>query len=122
MKPIKLLLVFTFMLFALTALAQSADIENFDAQSTCIDENGDFIRFVATSRHVVITNDGEGSVNVSVKGVCPTSSKSAVHWDNFDFFGAECFAGSAGTVPFWKYHMRPNGKYHLKCSSYPLDD
>ena len=120
MKLIKLLLVFTFMLFALTALAQSADIENFDAQSTCINEFGVFL-VGATSRHVVITNDGEGSVNVSVKGVCPTSSKSSVHWDNFDF-GAGCSAGSAGIVPFWKYHMRPNGKYHLKCSSYPLDD
>ena len=118
MKLAKLILATTFMLFASTALAQSAVIENFDAQSTCIDEFGTFL-LGQTSRHVVITNDGEGTINVSVKGICPTSSDFSIHWDNFDF-NAGCSAGNAGVLPFWKYHMRPDGKYHLKCSSYPL--
>ena len=120
MKLIKLLFVTTFMLFAANALAQSADIEIIDADFNCIDEFGGIL-VGQTARRVVITNDGQGTVNVSVKGVCPTSQDSAVNWNNFQL-GGLCFAGSAPPVPFWKYHMRPDGKYHLNCSSFPLDD
>ena len=122
MKLIKLLTVSTFMLFAAAAFAQSAVIEYFDSQTACIDEFGEFLSGKSqAARKVVITNDGEGTVNVSVKGICLTDSDSAVNWDNFDI-DVKCNAESAGIVTFWKYHMRPDGKYHLTCSSYPLDD
>ena len=97
-------------------------IETFDADGTCIDADGNFL-LAETVRQVVITNDDEGTVNLIIKGDCPTSSSSAVNFDSETFpILIGCNAGSAGTVFYWKYHMRPNGKYTSKCSSQPLDD
>ena len=121
MKLIKLFCVATLMLFTTMAYADPAVIETFDATSTCFDEDGNFL-LATTTRQVVITNDGEGTVNVSIKGDCPTTSSSAVNFDSETFPSViGCGAGSAGTVLYWKYHMRPDGKYSGKCSSYPLD-
>ena len=122
MKLIKLFTVSSFMLFAAPVFAESAVIEYFDSSTSCFNEFGELLSGQSqTVRQVVITNDGEGTVNVSVKGVCYTSSDSAVNLNNFDFDELGCNAGSAGIVFFWKYHMRPDGKYHLTCSSNSLD-
>jgi hypothetical protein len=122
MKLIKLLFASTFMLFASLVYADPAIIETFDAASTCFDEYANQLPST-TTRHIVITNDGEGTVNLVIKGVCPTSQSSAVNFDSETFpIVLGCSAGSAGVVFFWKYHMRPNGLYTVKCSSYPLDD
>ena len=105
-----------------TLYADPAVIETFDATSTCFDQDGNFL-LGENSRHIVITNDGEGTVNLTIKGICPTSSESAVNFDSETFpVIIGCDAGSAGVVYYWKYHMRPDGRYTTKCSSYPLDD
>ena len=122
MKLFKLFFVSTFVLFASIAYADPALIEIFDADGTCIDEDGNFL-LTQTVRQVVITNDDEGTVNLVIKGDCPTSSSSAVNFDSETFpIEIGCNAGSAGAVFYWKYHMRPDGKYTSKCSSQPLDD
>ena len=121
MKLIKLFCVSTLMLFASIAYADPAMIETFEADGTCIDEDGNFL-LAPTVRQVVITNDDEGTVNLVIKGDCPTTSSRAVNFDSETFPTViGCNAGSAGTVFYWKYHMRPDGKYTTKCSSQPLD-
>ena len=121
MKLIKLLCVAAFMMCASIAYADPAVIEIFDAEGSCIDEDGNFL-LAQTVRRVVITNDDEGTVNLIIKGDCPTSSSSAVNFDSETFpVLIGCGAGSAGVVFFWKYTMRPDGKYTSKCSSNPLD-
>jgi len=122
MKLIQLLFVPTFMLFSSIAFADPALIEIFDADSICIDEGGNFLPST-TTRQIIITNDGEGTVNMKITGVCPTSQSGAVNFDSETFpILVVCNAGSGGAVFFWKYHMRPNGRYHTTCSSHPLDD
>ncbi len=122
MKLIKLLFVSTFMLFATIAYAEPAVIETFDAYRACWDDNGDQV-MTDTVRKVVFTNDDEGTVNISIWGICENSSSTAVNYDSetFDTL-VVCDAGGGVVVWHWKYHMRPDGRYHTKCSSHPLDD
>jgi len=100
--------------------AEPALIETFDADGNCINQDGD-IESTEITRQVVISNDGDGTVNVTARGTCTNTSGTAVNFDSDTFIGA-CNAGSAGLVLFWKYTMRPDGQYMLKCSSYPLED
>ena len=110
------------MLFSSSLYAEPAVIENFDAQRSCWDADG-FQQLSDTTRQVVITNDGEGTVNLTIRGTCTNNSGRAVNYDSETFpIFVVCDAGSAGVVEYWKYHMRPDGKYTTKCSSYPLDD
>lgn len=121
-KRMCLLLATVMMIAGSFVYADPAVIETFDATTTCFDQDGNFL-LGENSRHIVITNDGEGTINVTIKGTCPTASESAVNFDSETFpVLIGCNAGSAGVVGYWKYHMRPDGRYTTKCSSYPLDD
>lgn len=113
------------MVFAVTlcstqaVLAEPSVVTSFNGATSCFDSAGNLVPAEST-RKVVFTNDGEGTVNVSIKGVCHATSSSAVNWSNFDF-PVYCSAGNNTMVPYWKYHMRPDGKYSIQCSSYPLE-
>lgn len=103
-----------------TAIADPAIRDSFGGISGCIDEYGDF-HTAESVRKVVITQDEDNTVNVSIKGICPVTSNSAVNWSDHEILAA-CDGGpAAGLLDFWKYHMRPDGRYSLKCSSMPLD-
>ena len=118
----KSVLSIIFALASSSAFAEPAVIEAFDALGTCFDQDGN-AQLAETTRQVVITNDGEGTVNLTIKGTCTNESGSAVNYDSDTFpLIIGCNAGSAGIVYYWKYHMRPDGNYTTKCSSYPLDD
>ena len=118
----KSLFAIFFALASSSAIAEPAVIETFDALGNCLDQDGN-TQLTETTRQVVITNDGEGTVNLVIKGTCANDSGSAVNFDSETFpVLLGCNAGSAGIVYYWKYHMRPDGNYTTKCSSYPLDD
>jgi hypothetical protein len=112
----KLMTVVTFASISSIALAQPAEVVSFQALSSCMDEDGVFL-LTTTERHMIITQSAQGTINLVAKGECPTSSNRAVKFDNYDF-NISCNGGVAGLLPYWKYHMRPDGKYTLKCSSH----
>ena len=113
----KLMTIITFVSISSIALAQQpAQVINFQAISSCMDEDGVFL-LTTTERHMTITHSAQGTINLVAKGECPTSSNRAVKFDNYDF-NVACNGGVAGLLPYWKYHMRPDGNYTLKCSSH----
>jgi hypothetical protein len=113
----KLMTIITFVSISSIALAQQpAQVINFQAISSCMDEDGVFL-LTTTERHMTITQSAQGTINLVAKGECPTSSNRAVKFDNYDF-NIACNGGVAGLLPYWKYHMRPDGNYTLKCSSH----
>ena len=101
--------------------ADPAVIIYFSNTNACFDQDGNILA-TETIRKLVMTNDDEGTVNVTAKGTCPTTAPSAVYWDYLDFPGLGCDAGVAGAQPYWKYHMQPDGDYTLKCQSHPFED
>ena len=102
------------------ASATPATIVYFSTRNACFDAEGNYL-YATTSRKVVITNDDDGTANLTVKGTCPTTAGSAVNWSYVDFPEIKgCGGGPAGTLPYWKYHMRPDGNYTLKCQSQPF--
>jgi len=113
----KLMTIITFVSISSIAIAQQpAQVINFQALSSCMDEDGVFL-LTTTERHMTITHSAQGTINLVAKGECPTSSNRAVKFDNYDF-NVACNGGVAGLLPYWKYHMRPDGNYTLKCSSH----
>lgn len=114
---LKLFAVPAFALVTTFANAQSADVISFQAVSSCLDEDGVWLTTV-TDRSMTVTHSAQGTINLVAKGECPTSSNRAVKFDNYDYPGIMCNGGVTGGLPYWKYHMRPDGKYTLKCSSH----